>query len=112
MAKYLILASYSDTAVAGMLQHPADRALAVNTLVEAAGGTMESFHWMLGPYDAAVIVRLPDANAMASLALSVIASHALKGFESYELISHEDIPKIEEAARTYARSYRPPGQED
>jgi hypothetical protein len=48
---------------------------------------------------------------MASIAIAVIGAHALKKFETYELITHEDIPGIEEKARQVAESYVPPGRE-
>jgi uncharacterized protein with GYD domain len=71
MTKYLVLFSYTDGAVANMLEHPSDRAVAVTKLCEAAGGRLESFHWMLGPYDGALIAEVPDAKAMASIAMAV-----------------------------------------
>jgi uncharacterized protein with GYD domain len=111
MAKYVILASYSDDAVSHMMQHPADRATAVAKAIKAAGGKLESFHWMLGPYDALVIVDLPDSKTLAATALAVISTHSLKKFESYELIPHADIAEIEEQARSVAQSYQPPGME-
>jgi uncharacterized protein with GYD domain len=112
MTKYLVLASYSDEAVSGMLMHPADRATAVTKLIEGAGGRLESFHWVLGPFDVAVVVDMPDSQSMAATALAVIASHSLKRFESYELISHQDIAGVEEKAREVSKSYQPPGHED
>jgi uncharacterized protein with GYD domain len=111
MAKYVILASYSDDAVSHMMEHPADRATAVTKLVEAAGGKLESFHWMFGPYDALVIVDVPGPKALAATALAVISSHALKKFESYELVSHQEIAGIESMARDIRKSYQPPGEE-
>ena len=45
---------------------------------------------------------------MASTALAVVGSHALKTFESYELIPHADIAGIEAKAREVARSYESP----
>jgi uncharacterized protein with GYD domain len=112
MTKYVVLASYSDPAVSMMLKHPSDRAHAVKKLAEAAGGKMESLHWMFGPYDALVILDMPDASAMAAVALAVISSHALKRFETYELIPHADIPGIEDKARAVFEQYQPPGQEE
>lgn len=111
MTKYLVLFSYSDSAVGNMLEHPSDRAGAVSKLCEAAGGRLESFHWMLGPYDGALIADVPDGKAMASIAMAVIGAHALKTFETYELLRHEDIAEIERTARQVAQSYTPPGQE-
>jgi uncharacterized protein with GYD domain len=94
-----------------MMSHPADRATSVNKLIEAAGGKMESFHWMFGPYDAMVVVDMPGTKALAACALAVISTHALKKFESYELISHQEISSIEEQAREVRASYAPPGEE-
>ena len=61
MAKYMVLFSYTADAVAGMERHPRDRAEAVTKLIEAAGGRLESFHWMLGPYDGMFVAEMPDA---------------------------------------------------
>lgn len=110
MAKYMVLFSYTAEAVAGMEQHPSDRADAVTKLFEAAGGRLESFYWMLGPYDGMLVAEVPDARAMASTALAVVGSHALKTFETYELIPHEDIAGIERKAIEIARSYQSPTQ--
>ena len=111
MTKYLVLFSYTDGAVAGMLEHHSDRAIAVGKLCEAAGGRLESFHWMLGPYDGALIAEMPDGKTMASIAIAVVGAHALKKFETYELIAHEDIPGVEHRAREISASYVPPGQD-
>jgi uncharacterized protein with GYD domain len=110
VAKYMVLFSYTPEAVAAMEQHPRDRAEAVTKLVEAAGGRLEVFYWMLGPYDGMLVAEMPDAGAMASTALAVVGSHALKTFESYELIPHENIAGIEEKAQEVARSYQSPTQ--
>jgi uncharacterized protein with GYD domain len=110
VAKYMVLFSYTADAVAGMEQHPSDRADAVTKLLEAAGGRLKSFHWMLGPYDGMLTAEVPDARAMASIALAVVGSHALKTFETYELIPHGDIAGIEQKAREVARGYQSPIQ--
>ena len=111
MAKYAILFAYSDDAVHNMLQHPSDRATAVKALIEGAGGQLDDFFWMLGPYDGIAIADMPDAQAIAATALAVISTHALKRFETYELIPHADIAAIEEKARNIRQSYQPPGEE-
>ncbi len=43
--------------------------------------------------------------------MAVMGSHALKKFETYELIAHEDIAGIEQNARKAAESYVSPGRE-
>lgn len=110
MAKYMVLFSHSTDAVAAMEQHPRDRAEAVTKLVEAGGGRLESFYRMLGSYDGMLVAEMPDARAMASTALAVVGSRALKTIESYELLPHENIAGIEEKAQEIARSYQSPTQ--
>lgn len=110
MAKYVCLFSYSSDSAAGLLQHPADRAEAVGKLFKAAGGRLESYYWMFGPYDGMAIVDVPDARAMAAGALAVLSSGALKTLQSYELIPHEDITAIEQSARELVGSYQTPAQ--
>jgi uncharacterized protein with GYD domain len=111
VAKFIVFFSYSDEATSRMLERPADRAAAVTKLMEAAGGKLETFYWMLGPYDGLAILDLPDSKAAASTALAVLSSGSLRRFETYELIPHEDIPGIEQTAREVSRSYQAPGED-
>ena len=68
MPKYLALFSYSDAAIAAMIENPADRAGAVRLVVESVGAQLESFYWMRGAYDGMAVIDAPDSLTMACIA--------------------------------------------
>jgi uncharacterized protein with GYD domain len=107
MTKYVILFSLTGEAVRGFITKPSDRAAVVSSLVESAGGRMESYYWMFGQYDGLTIFELPDSKAAAALSLAVTSSGAFSSFETHELIESGDLGEIAERARGI--SYQPPG---
>ena len=75
MAKYLVQASYTQDGAKGLLDKGgSSRPDAVRALVQALGGSMESFYFSFGDYDAAVIVDLPDNVSASAVALAVNAA--------------------------------------
>ncbi len=75
MAKYLVKVSYTLEGVRGVAKEGGTaRREVASTLIAAAGGTMESFHFAFGSDDVIVIADLPDNVAATALALTVSAS--------------------------------------
>jgi uncharacterized protein with GYD domain len=111
VAKYLLLFSYTSNSAAGMAENSSDRVAAVSRVFSAAGGRLESMHWMLGPHDGVAIVEVPDSTTMAAVSLIVRGTGALKSLETYQLLPPEDIQGIEQKARDLASTYQAPGHE-
>jgi uncharacterized protein with GYD domain len=107
VAKYMVLFNLSGEAVKGFVAKPSDRAAVVRGLAESVGGSLESYYWMLGQYDGAVVVTLPDSHAAAVVSLTATSSGAFTRFETHELIEASDLAAIAERARGVA--YQPPG---
>lgn len=75
MAKFLIQASYTADGVKGLQKDKASgRLAAVSQAVQAAGGSVESFHFAFGETDAILILDMPNAVAAAGLATAIAAS--------------------------------------
>jgi uncharacterized protein with GYD domain len=107
VAKYLVLFSLTSETAKRFVAKPSDRAAVVREVAESAGGSLESYYWMLGQYDGAAVFDLPDSHAMAAVSLAITSSGALSRFETHELIESSDLTAIAERAKGI--TYRPPG---
>jgi uncharacterized protein with GYD domain len=109
MPKYLALFSYSDAAIAAMIENPADREGAVRLVVESVGARLESFFWMRGAYDGMAVIDAPDSLTMAGIETAVKSSGAVRS-ETHDLFSPDDIQHILERARIARANFTQPGQ--
>ena len=108
MPKYLALFSYSDTAMAAMIENPAGREPAVRRVLDSVGAQLESLYWMFGAHDGIAIVDAPDSLTMAGVSAAVSSTGAIRS-ETHELFSSDDIGRILEKARTARANFAPPG---
>lgn len=105
MKKYLIKGTYTSDGIKGLIQEGgAGRKMAVEKMLNGAGGKMESFYFAFGEDDVYVIVELPDDIAAAAVALRVNAAGLVK-ISTTLLLSPDDI----DAATKKTVSYRAPG---
>lgn len=105
MPMYLIEASYSTEGTRGVADKGGTaRREAVEQLIAANGGKMESFYFAFGDADVYVISELPSNEAAAAVALSVNRSGAVK-VRTVVLLTPEQV----DAAAKMAPEYRPPG---
>jgi uncharacterized protein with GYD domain len=109
MPKYLALFSYSDAAMAAMIENPEDREPAVRRVVESVGGTLESLYWMFGTHDGLAVVDVPDSVTMAGIS-SAIRSTGTVVSETHELFTTGDIRRILSTAREVNGHFTRPGQ--
>jgi uncharacterized protein with GYD domain len=75
VSKYLIEASYTSDGVKGVLKEGGSgRRAAIEQLITAAGGRVESFYFVFGDDDVIVVVDMPDNATMAAVSLAVSAA--------------------------------------
>ena len=108
MAKFLILFGLKGETVGRFIENPSDRSEVVRELVAQVGGELESYYFMFGQYDGAVICSVPDSAAAAAISVAVTATGAFSSFETHELISTDDMIGILQKAKEI--TYRPPGK--
>ena len=58
MAAYALFFSYTPQAWERMMIKPGDRAAAARTMIESAGGTLESLYFMLGDRDVMALLSV------------------------------------------------------
>ena len=106
MPKYMIKASYSSEGIKGVLKEGGSgRVSAIEQVVSAAGGTLETAYFAFGGSDVYAIADLPDNASAAAIAATVGAAGALSSYETVVLLTPAE---IDEAVKKTI-SYRPPG---
>ncbi len=109
MPTYVTFFNYTGEAWARMVDHPADRAEAARSAIEAVGGELRAFYWMLGPSDGFAVYTVPSEVAAASLGAGVAGSGAVARQQTFQVIEMDAARQALELAAAVARSYRPPG---
>ena len=105
MPRYLIEGSYNPDGTKGLMQEGASsRRDTVKKMIEAMGGTLESFYFAFGDRDVIVIYSVPDESAAAALSMAVKQSGRVS-------ITTTPLFTVEDADRATKKTvgYRPPG---
>ena len=105
MPKYLVEAHFTTEGAKGIATEGGTaRRKAVATLMEGAGGKLESYYFAFGGADAFVIADLPDNVTAAALSLAVNKSGAVTS-KTIVLLTPEEMDQ----ASNKAMDYRAPG---
>lgn len=105
MPKYLVQASYSAEGIKGVLEKGgSSRPEAIRPMVEALGGTVESFYFAFGDADAYVVLDMPDNVSVAAVAMTVNASGVVSA-KTTILLTPEEVDQ----ASQKSVDYTPPG---
>ena len=105
MAHYLIQATYSKQGITDLISDPQDRAAIVKSVIERLGGTMNSFFFSFGDYDAIVITELPDNVRATALSMAVGSTPELSSYKTTVLLtSDEAMYAIRKASEIGCRS--------
>ena len=109
MPTFITYASYSQTAVKGMVGQPGDRTAAIKGLIEKAGGKLIAAYMTTGTNDIVIISEAPDGADVVAGGMAAAASGALAGVETVRAWSLPDFVKIMEKAGVVAEGFKPPG---
>src|SRR5262249_39780071 len=100
MAKYLFQGSYTVEGLRGVLREGGTkRREAVAQLVQALGGTLESFYYAYGGDDFFIIVDVPDSVTATAASLAVNATGAVQ-FKTIVLVTPEEVDAAVDETRT------------
>lgn len=84
---YMIQASYTPEAWAGMVKRPQDRARSVRQVVKKMRGRLLSFHYAFGEHDAIVLAELPNNEAAAAVAIAAAAGGGVSAVKTTVLMT-------------------------
>jgi uncharacterized protein with GYD domain len=108
MAKYMLLGGYTTESWKAMIENPTDRTTVARKIIEAVGGTLESFYWSFGDDDFVAIFDAPDDLSAGAGAIVVGSSGALRNVRTIKLITADESRKLLEKAKTAVAAYVPP----
>ena len=109
MPTYLALFSYTGNTWQRLLGSTGDRTSAITAAVEAAGASLRSVHWMLGPYDGVLMLDAPDSVSAAAISVTAMSSGAFRAVETHELFSQRQLDGILSRAADANAAFAPPG---
>ena len=109
MSTYLTFFTYAKDVWRSMVQHPEDREDAARRVVEAAGGHLLDFYWMLGDHDGLAIYEVPNATVAAAVSASISASGRISDLRTVHLLTSREARGSLELAKVIAVAYQPPG---
>ncbi|MCD6079905.1 MAG: GYD domain-containing protein [Candidatus Omnitrophica bacterium] len=90
MAKFLLLGKYSLEAMKGI---SAQRTQEAKKIVEKAGGKVNSIYALLGPYDLALVVELPDDKSAMKVSLELTRMSGI-AFTTLPAVDVEEFDKL------------------
>jgi uncharacterized protein with GYD domain len=106
---YLALFTYEKAAWRDMVRRPEDREAAARAVIDAAGGSLLAFYWMLGDHDGLAIYEAPDAPAAAAVTVAILASGRISDVRTNALLAGPEALGALRRAQEVAGAYRPPG---
>ena len=109
MSTYMSFFSYTKDAWRGMVQHPEDRQEAARKVIEAAGGALLGFYWMLGEDDGVAIFEVPNATSAAAVSAATSASGRIERVRTVHLLDSVEVRSALELAKVVGATYQPPG---
>jgi len=112
VSRYASFFSYSSEAWARMINAPGDRTAALRQVLASVGGSLESIHWMFGPYDGIAILDVPDSVSAAAVSIAVGSTGVFKHLETHELFTQEQLGETLARARDVTQVYEPPGEQE
>lgn len=107
MSMYLVRFNYTPETWARMMDNPEDRRAAARAYIESVGGKLHGYWYAFGEHDGWNLFEAPDNISMASVALAIGASGALKSIETTVLLTVEETLAALEKAKSV--KYRAPG---
>ncbi len=106
MPKYLILGSYSDEGLKGLLKEGGSkRREAAEQAVKGLGGRLEAYYYAFGEHDFVIIADLPSNVDATALSLTANMSGTVKSRVTI-LITPEE---VDQATKKTVK-FRPPGK--
>ena len=104
--KFIFLGNYSNAGLQGFIKNPnQDRKSVISSMMEKAGGTLESLYLTRGNYDVVVIGEAPDFETVGAIKMMIMATGA---FDEAEILEETDFNKIAQKASDISSSYKSP----
>ncbi|MEP0942043.1 MAG: GYD domain-containing protein [Rhizobiaceae bacterium] len=108
MPLFITYASYSQSGVKGMVDNPADRAEAVQPLLEKAGCKLIAMYMTTGKHDVVIIPEAPDGADTVAIGMAITSTGAMSEIETVRAWTSKEFQSMAERAAHLVSSYEPP----
>ena len=109
MPRFIVTGRYTPSAMKAMVENPSDREAAARAIVEAAGGTLESFYVITGDNDFSIKVTIDDAADLIAGLMATGASGAVSNLKTVRAFTSDEFTAMQKKAGEIASSYKAPG---
>jgi uncharacterized protein with GYD domain len=109
MPTFITYASYSHTAIKGMVNEPADRTAAIKGLIEKAGAKLIAAYMTTSTNDIVIITEAADGSDAVAAGMAAAASGALSKVETVRAWTLPEFKGIQEKASRIGAGFKPPG---
>lgn len=101
--------AFKDATIKGLAENPQDREPPARAVIEAFGGKLHSYYFMLGDYDGFGVAEFPDTLSATACSMRITSSGAFAKFETHALISPTEAKAAMQKVKDVAAGYRVPG---
>ena len=109
MPRFIVTGNYTASAMKGMVENPSDREAAARAVIEAAGGTLETFYLTTGDNDFSIKVTIDDAADLIAGLMATGASGAVSNLRTIRAFTSDEFTAMQKRAGEIAKAYTAPG---
>jgi uncharacterized protein with GYD domain len=109
MPRFIVTGNYTKSAIKAMIEKPSDREAAARSVIEAAGGKLESFYLTTGDNDFAIKVTIDDAKDLIAGLMATTAAGAVSNIKTIRAFTAEEFTAMQKKAGKLAKAYKAPG---
>ncbi|WP_372617175.1 GYD domain-containing protein [Falsiroseomonas sp.] len=110
MPHFMLRWSFKDSTIKALTDKPQDREAAARQVVEAFGGKLVCYYFVLGEYDGLGICEFPDSISAAALSMRLGSTGVFSRVETHALLTTTEAQRaMQQVKDAGAGSYRPPG---
>ncbi len=109
MPLFITYGSYSQAAIKALVEKPSDRAKALESMIEQAGGKIVALYMTTGENDFVLVSEAPDGEIAVALGMVAAASGAVSDLTTVRAWTSADFVDVAKKAAGYAGAYVAPG---
>ncbi len=98
MPRYIVTGSYTSEGIKGMVASPGDRESVARAIVEAAGGTLETYYMVTGDADFSIKVSIDRAEDLMAGLMVAASQGAVSNLKTVRAFTSDEFTAIQKKA--------------
>ncbi|GGJ03029.1 hypothetical protein GCM10011320_07390 [Neoroseomonas lacus] len=100
--------SFTAAQAKALVENPQDREAPARQVVEAFGGRLLCYYFMLGKRDGMLVAEFPDTESAAACSMRVASSGAFTAFRTHALMTSAEAQRSMQKVKAASFAYHPP----